>query len=64
MTRKKSKSVEGEWRFDVGSDPAKGVVTIKFQRPVSFLAFDPEAARSLADNLIEEAKRLEQRKAN
>lgn len=52
----------GEWRFDVASDPNKGTVTIRFERPVSFLAFLPDSARQLARDLVEEAKRVDRRR--
>jgi hypothetical protein len=37
-------------------------VTIKFTRPVSFMAFDPETARRIARELVERAKEVERRR--
>jgi hypothetical protein len=56
-TRTKSENL-GQW-MDVDNDPNKGVVTIKFDAPVTFMQFSPEDARKVAKDLIHNAKIIE-----
>ena len=48
--------------MDVANDQNKGLVTIKFDAPVAFMAFSPEDARGLAKQLIENAALVERKK--
>jgi len=44
--------------LDVSHDSNLGLVTLKFDGPVTFMRFSPADAKSLAKSLIEEAGRL------
>jgi hypothetical protein len=52
---------QGQW-MDIANDQNRGLVTIKFDAPVTFMAFSPEDARGLAEQLIENAELVERKK--
>jgi hypothetical protein len=62
MAQKPTKSENRGQRMDVANDPNKGMVTIKFDAPVTFMALYPEHARQLAKDLIENAAQIERKK--
>jgi hypothetical protein len=46
---------EGELQFAVGSNPDENLVSVRFGKPVAWLALPPENARALAQLLLKHA---------
>lgn len=50
---------EGELAFAVAVDKSKGVIILRFGKPVDWVGFGPSEARHLAHLLVEKAEQLE-----
>ena len=53
---------EGDLAFLLAADPEKGVVRLRFSKPVVWLALEPKEARHFANMILEKANILESAK--
>ena len=55
-----SEEDEGELAFAIATDRAKGVVVVRFTKPVDWIGLDKQSALALANMIIEHAAELTQ----